>query len=109
LLEKRDSGGVRATAQGQLFAEASRSALHAMQQAVEAVREQRSSYSVSVSTTPSFAVRWLLPRLPPLQRSYRGSRFQSSSISVWMNPARSRRTSQSAPGRARGLRSSQSH
>ena len=41
-----------------------------MQQAVEAVREQRSSYSVSVSTTPSFAVRWLLPRLPVLQRSY---------------------------------------
>ncbi len=70
LLEKRDSGGVRATAQGQLLAEASRSALHAMQQAVEAVREQRSSYSVSVSTTPSFAVRWLLPRLPALQRSY---------------------------------------
>src|SRR3981081_4271364 len=70
LLEKRDSGGVRATTQGQLLAEASRSALHAMQQAVEAVREQRSSYSVSVSTTPSFAVRWLLPRLPALQRSY---------------------------------------
>ncbi|HJX21976.1 MAG TPA: LysR substrate-binding domain-containing protein, partial [Steroidobacteraceae bacterium] len=70
LLEKRDSGGVRATTQGQLLAEASRSALHAMQQAVEAVREQRSSHSVSVSTTPSFAVRWLLPRLPALQRSY---------------------------------------
>ena len=70
LLERRDSGGLRASAQGQLLAEASRSALHAMQQAVEAVREQRSSYSVSLSTTPSFAVRWLLPRLPALQRSY---------------------------------------
>jgi LysR family glycine cleavage system transcriptional activator len=70
LLEKRDSGALRATAQGRLLAEAARGALHAMQQAVEAVREQRSSYSVSVSTTPSFAVRWLLPRLPALQRSY---------------------------------------
>src|SRR6266436_8629318 len=70
LLEQRDSGGLRASAQGQLLAEAARSALHGMQQAVEAVREQRSSSSVSVSTTPSFAVRWLLPRLPALQRSY---------------------------------------
>jgi LysR family glycine cleavage system transcriptional activator len=70
LLEQRDSGGLRASAQGRLLAEAARSALHAMQQAVEAVREQRSSHSVSVSTTPSFAVRWLLPRLPALQRSY---------------------------------------
>src|SRR5438874_1679713 len=70
LLEKRDAGGLRATAQGQLLAEAARNALHGMQQAVEAVREQRSSYSVSVCTTPSFAVRWLLPRVPALQRSY---------------------------------------
>ena len=70
LLERRDSGGLRASAQGQLLAEAARSALHGLQQALEAVREQRSSSSVSVSTTPSFAVRWLLPRLPALQRSY---------------------------------------
>src|SRR5205823_1668379 len=70
LLEKRDGGGLRATAQGQLLAEAARNGLHGMQQAVEAVREQRSSYSVSVCATPSFAVRWLLPRLPALQRSY---------------------------------------
>jgi LysR family glycine cleavage system transcriptional activator len=70
VLEKHDSGGLRASAQGRLLAEAAGSALHAMQQAVEAVREQRSSHSVSVSTTPSFAVRWLLPRLPALQRSY---------------------------------------
>src|SRR5437588_604502 len=70
LLEKRDGGGWRATAQGQLLAEAARNGLHGMQQAVEAVREQRSSYSVSVCATPSFAVRWLLPRLPALQRSY---------------------------------------
>jgi len=70
LLEKRDGGGLRATAQGQPLAEAARNGLHGMQQAVEAVREQRSSYSVSVCATPSFAVRWLLPRLPALQRSY---------------------------------------
>src|SRR3979490_1748360 len=76
LLERRDSGGLRASAQGQLLAEAARSALHGMQQALEAVREQRSSSSVSVSTTPSFAVRWLLPRLPALPRSY--PRLQAS-------------------------------
>ncbi len=70
LLEKRDRRGLRPTPQGQRLAEAARSALHGIQQAVEAVREQRSSYSVSVSTTPSFAARWLLPRLPALERAY---------------------------------------
>ena len=70
LLEKRERGGLRPTAQGQRLAEAARSALHGIQQAVEGVREQRSSYSVSVSTTPSFAARWLLPRLPALERTY---------------------------------------
>src|SRR5207253_8059283 len=33
LLEKRDGGGLRATAQGQLLAEAARNGLHGMQQA----------------------------------------------------------------------------
>jgi LysR family transcriptional regulator, glycine cleavage system transcriptional activator len=70
LFEKRDRGGLRPTAHGRLLAEASRSALHAIQQAVDAVREQRSSHSLSVSTTPSFAARWLLPRLPALERAY---------------------------------------
>jgi len=70
---------------GPAVGEARRSALHAMQQAVEAVREQRSSYSVSVSTTPSFAVRWLLRACRRYSVSYPRLEFQSSSISVWMN------------------------
>src|SRR5256885_17217619 len=57
LLEKRDAGGLRATAQGQLLAEAARTPPPGMQQAVETVRQQRPSYSLSLCTTPSFALR----------------------------------------------------
>ena len=70
LLERRDRGGLRPTIQGEQLAQTARHALHAMQQAVDSLREQRSSYSVSVSTTPSFASRWLLPRLAALERAY---------------------------------------
>ena len=70
LLVKGDQRTLRVTPQGERLAEASRRALHDIQIAVEAIREHHSQYSVSVSTTPSFAVRWLLPRLPGLQRAY---------------------------------------
>jgi LysR family glycine cleavage system transcriptional activator len=40
--------------------------------ATEAVREARPHSSVTVSTTPSFAMRWLLPRMPALKRAHPG-------------------------------------
>jgi LysR family glycine cleavage system transcriptional activator len=38
--------------------------------AVGAVREQRSRHVVTLSVAPSFASRWLLPRLPAFERGY---------------------------------------
>src|SRR2546430_12462675 len=45
LLEKRDGGGLRATAQGQLLAEAARNGLHGMQQADRKSTRLNSSHS----------------------------------------------------------------
>ena len=70
LLEKSAARDLRVTPHGRTLAAAGQRALRELQQAVAAVREQRSRYSVSVSTTPSFASRWLLSRLPALQRAY---------------------------------------
>jgi LysR family glycine cleavage system transcriptional activator len=68
----RKSGGraLHVTAQGQRLAEAARRALQGIQEAVDSMREQHPRYAVSISTTASFAARWLLPRLPGLQRAY---------------------------------------
>jgi len=41
-----------------------------MANAVEAAREANSVYSVTVGVAPSFATRWLLPRLPSLARAH---------------------------------------
>lgn len=41
-----------------------------IQVATAALREQRSPFSVTLATTPSFAARWLLPRLPELERAH---------------------------------------
>lgn len=38
--------------------------------ATAAMREQRSPFSVTLATTPSLAARWLLPRLPALERAH---------------------------------------
>lgn len=70
LFAKSGARGLRATPPGRRLAEVARRSLAEIQQAVEALREHRSSHAVSVSTTPSFAARWLLPRLPALQRAY---------------------------------------
>lgn len=58
------------TPQGQLLARTTLSALHDIGRTADALREQRSRYAVTVSTTPSFAARWLLPRLPALERAH---------------------------------------
>jgi LysR family glycine cleavage system transcriptional activator len=58
------------TPQGERLARTTLAALQDMQRAANAVREQRSRHAVTISTTPSFAARWLLPRLPSLQRAH---------------------------------------
>jgi LysR family glycine cleavage system transcriptional activator len=58
------------TPQGQTLAASVLSALNDVRTAVDAVTEQKSRHAVTVSTAPSFAARWLLPRLPALERAY---------------------------------------
>lgn len=58
------------TSHGRQLAEAMDEATERISRIVDTVREQRSPFSVSISTTPSFATRWLLPRLPALERAH---------------------------------------
>ena len=69
-LLERDGGttGFRLTSQGQRLAGAVQAALRDIRTAVDAVREQRSRHAVTLSVAPSFATRWLLPRLPAFER-----------------------------------------
>jgi LysR family transcriptional regulator, glycine cleavage system transcriptional activator len=60
--------GFRLTSQGQRLAVAVQGALKDIRTAVDAVREQRSRHAVTLSVAPSFATRWLLPRLPAFER-----------------------------------------
>lgn len=55
------------TAQGNALGEAALSSLRELATVVASVREARSDASVQIGTHPSFAVRWLLPRLPELE------------------------------------------
>jgi len=63
-------GGFAATAQAEQLAGAVLKALRDMDVAVQAVRERRSHFAVTIGATPSVANRWLLPRLPRLERSH---------------------------------------
>jgi LysR family glycine cleavage system transcriptional activator len=62
--------GFRATSQGQRLAGAVQVALKDVRAAVDSVREQRSRHGVTLSVAPSFATRWLLPRLPAFERGH---------------------------------------
>jgi LysR family glycine cleavage system transcriptional activator len=57
------------TAQGESLGRALLSGLGEITQAVAALRESRSAQAVTISAAPSFATRWLLPRLPELERA----------------------------------------
>ncbi len=52
---------------GDILGKAALSSLGELEKAVSSVREARQGNSVVVSTTPSFAIRWLLPRLPEFE------------------------------------------
>ncbi|WP_419902207.1 LysR substrate-binding domain-containing protein [Kiloniella sp.] len=58
------------TAQGEDLGRISLEGLGLLSNGVEAVRESRRGNSVTISTTPSFAARWLLPRLQDFNTNY---------------------------------------
>lgn len=62
--------GLILTPQGEALGRAALSGLRDIARAVDALREVRSAGSVTLSTTASFAARWLLPRLPALQEAH---------------------------------------
>jgi LysR family transcriptional regulator, glycine cleavage system transcriptional activator len=63
-------GALTFTPQGEALGQALLSGLGEIEQAVAALREARPAHAVTLSATPSFAIRWLLPRLPALERAH---------------------------------------
>ncbi len=57
------------TPQGEALGRASLACLRALVHAVAALREAKRGNAVTISTTPSVAARWLLPRLSELERA----------------------------------------
>ena len=55
------------TPQGEMLGKSALACLAELENSVTAVREARQGNSVVVATTPSFAIRWLLPRLPAFE------------------------------------------
>ena len=55
---------------GEALGRASLSSLRELESAVASLREQRRGNAITIETTPSFAARWLLPRLPALEATY---------------------------------------
>lgn len=72
LFEPGDGGNRRLvfTPQGEALGRAALESLRMLERAVQSVRETPRRNAVTVTTTPSFAARWLLPRLPAFQKSY---------------------------------------
>ncbi len=64
--------GVAFTPQGEALGSATVGALREIGHAVAALREARSASSVSILAPASFAVRWLMPRLPAFETSHPG-------------------------------------
>lgn len=62
--------GLALTADGEALGRAARDALASLENATLQIKEARTSLSVAVSVAPSFAGRWLLPRLPNLEKRH---------------------------------------
>jgi LysR family glycine cleavage system transcriptional activator len=58
------------TPQGEALGKTTLASLGEIAHAAAALREARSSQSVAISAAPSFAVRWLLPRLPAFEQAF---------------------------------------
>ena len=63
-------GALVFTPQGEALGRATLAGLRGIEQAVAALRETRPAHAVTLSTSPSFAIRWLLPRLPALEKAH---------------------------------------
>jgi len=63
-------GALVFTPQGEALGRATLSGLREIEQAVAALRETRPAHAVTLSASPSFAIRWLLPRLPALEKAH---------------------------------------
>jgi len=71
LFEKRDGQKALAfTAEGATLGKAALAALTDLERAVQKTREGSNANSVTIATTPSFAMRWLLPRVPVLTETH---------------------------------------
>jgi LysR family glycine cleavage system transcriptional activator len=68
--EGRGRGGIAFTPQGEALGRATVAGLRGIEQAATSVREARSGRSVTITAAPSFAARWLLPRLPALEAAH---------------------------------------
>jgi LysR family glycine cleavage system transcriptional activator len=68
----RHARGVELTADGRRFQEAVRDALDRLAKEVRDIRGREITTRVQVSMLPSFATRWLLPRLPQFNRTHPG-------------------------------------
>jgi LysR family glycine cleavage system transcriptional activator len=70
LFERGGAGNFSVTPQARRLAEAVLGAMRDVRSAIDAVHEQRSRHAVTLSIAPSFAARWLLPRLPAFERNH---------------------------------------
>jgi LysR family glycine cleavage system transcriptional activator len=71
VVPRRGRGGTLLSPQGQALGAAATAGLREIARAVDAIRETKSASSVTLSTTPSVATRWLLPRLPSFESAHR--------------------------------------
>ena len=71
LLQRRTGAGTLAfTPQGEALGRAALAAMRDLGDAVASLRESRRANAVTISTTPSLAARWLLPRLPDFEKRH---------------------------------------
>lgn len=61
---------LRFTPQGEALGRAVLAGLRDIERATVALRETRPAHAVILSASPSFAIRWLLPRLPVLEKAH---------------------------------------
>jgi len=63
-------GAIEFTEQGEMLGRQCLATFESLERSVTSVRESRRANGLIVATTPSFAVRWLLPRLPRFQEKH---------------------------------------
>ena len=60
------------TEEGQKLARTTREALNSIYQTVEDIKQDTETGSITISTIPSFAVRWIIPRLGQFRKTHPG-------------------------------------